>query len=142
MQKSLLKFHVAATAPGCVFRASLNGQEIWSGDPSVSQEITHEFPDTDDTQYLLEFHLDGKRPEHTKINDQGDILEDLLITIKDVSLDGIDIQQLVYEHAEYHHDFNGTREPINDQFFGVMGCNGTIKLEFTTPIYMWLLENM
>jgi hypothetical protein len=23
-----------------------------------------------------------------------------------------------------------------------MGCNGTVSLKFTTPIYMWLLETM
>lgn len=142
MQKSYLKFRVAATAPGCVLAVRLNDTVVWSGDPAVSQEIQHEFPDTDDTKYVLEFQLSGKRPEHTKIDEHGKILEDLLITVDAISLDGIDVQQLIYDHAEYHHDFNGTGDTVNEKFFGTMGCNGRVTLEFSTPIYVWLLENM
>jgi len=44
--------------------------------------------------------------------------------------------------AQYQHDFNGTGNPTIDKFYGEMGCNGTVSLKFTTPIYLWLLENM
>ena len=59
-----------------------------------------------------------------------------------VEFDDIEIDQIVSELAEYHHNFNGTQPAIVDQFYGEMGCNGTLRLEFTTPIYLWLLENM
>mgnify|MGYP003352455181 CR=1 FL=1 len=42
----------------------------------------------------------------------------------------------------YRHDYNGTGQPTEDNFFGVLGCNGTVELRFTTPIYLWLLEHM
>ena len=37
---------------------------------------------------------------------------------------------------------NGTQPEIADNFFGIAGCNGTISFRFSTPIYLWLLENM
>jgi hypothetical protein len=47
------------------------------------------------------------------------------------------------EQAEYHHDCNGTaQQVILDKFYREMGCNGTVSLKFTTPVYLWLLENM
>ena len=49
---------------------------------------------------------------------------------------------MLVEQAVYTHDFNGTQPEIEDTFFGEMGCNGTVSLRFTTPIYLWLLENM
>jgi hypothetical protein len=47
------------------------------------------------------------------------------------------IDQLVYEH-----NANGTGPLVQDKFYGEMGCNGTVTLEFSSPTYLWLLEQM
>jgi hypothetical protein len=86
--------------------------------------------------------MSGKTTEHTQVDDQGNITADAMLTIDTVSIDGVDITQLLNETAEYAHDFNGTQDPIKDKFYGAMGCNGTITLEVTTPFYLWLLEHM
>jgi hypothetical protein len=65
-----------------------------------------------------------------------------MLTISNISIDDIDIDQLLIEKAEYTHDFNGSQDTITDKFYGDMGCNGTVTFEFTTPFYLWLLENM
>jgi hypothetical protein len=44
--------------------------------------------------------------------------------------------------AKYQHDFNGTGKLTTQNFYGELGCNGTVSLKFSTPIYIWLLENM
>jgi hypothetical protein len=49
---------------------------------------------------------------------------------------------MVTEQAVYTHDFNGTQQEIQDEFYSEMGCNGTVSLKFSTPIYLWLLEHM
>jgi hypothetical protein len=64
------------------------------------------------------------------------------VTVSDIRFDGIDCQYLTTNLAEYQHDFNGTGDPTIDKFYGEMGCNGTVSLKFTTPIYLWLLENL
>jgi len=96
----------------------------------------------DDGEHELTFELFGKKPEHTKINKTGDIVEDAMLSILAVEVDDIDINQVAQSHTVYYHDFNGTKSLMQDRFYGSMGCNGQVKLKFTTPFYLWLLENM
>ena len=96
----------------------------------------------DDGEHELIFELFGKKPEHTKINETGDIVEDAMLSISAVEIDDIGIDQIVQSHTVYHHDFNGTKPLTQDRFYGSMGCNGQVKLKFSTPFYLWLLENM
>ena len=84
----------------------------------------------------------GKTPAHTVVDEQGNIVSDAMINISKISVDDIDITQVVHELSVYQHDFNGSQPVIEDKFYGDMGCNGTVRLNFTTPIYLWLLENM
>lgn len=93
-------------------------------------------------EHVLEIVLSGKLPEHTKINDQGDILEDVLANITDICIDGIYLGQVFQEQALYHHDHNGTTAPVQQSFQGVMGCNGCVRLVFESPVYQWLLEHL
>ena len=126
------------------------GFEILLNDKSVfkrehvtdSCQISLDIEDIDAAEQKLQFVMTGKTVEHTKVDDQGNITEDAMLTIGDVLFDDIDINQLLIEQAEYTHDFNGTQNPIKDNFYGNMGCNGTITFEFNTPFYLWLLENM
>ena len=46
------------------------------------------------------------------------------------------------EQAVYTHDFNGTSKATENKFYGELGCNGTVSLKFSTPMYLWLLEHM
>lgn len=95
-----------------------------------------------DAEHTLVFELFGKLPSHTKINESGEILKDALIFIKDLTIDDIDISQVMQDLAVYRHNFNGTSDTIEDVFRNAVGCNGTVSLKFTTPVYLWLLENM
>jgi hypothetical protein len=104
-------------------------------------QIEHEMSDADG-EHELTFELFGKQPEHTKITDTGEIVSDALLEINNITLDGIDLDQMFQSLAVYHHDVNRTQAPADYKFFGSIGCNGTVTLKFTTPIYLWLLENM
>ena len=53
-----------------------------------------------------------------------------------------DIKITFLDKTVYSHDFNGTQSMVNDSFHGRAGCNGTMSLKFSTPMYLWLLENM
>ena len=102
--------------------------------------ISYEFDDSSDVKHLLELELVGKTASDTKINEQGDIIKDCLIKIEHVTLDGIKIDSVF--KTNYSHDFNGDGPVTSEVFHGLMGCNGTVSFEFTSPGYMWLLENM
>jgi len=92
--------------------------------------------------HTIEFELLGKSPEHTIVDDQGNIVKDAVISIRNKKLETIPIDTAFDQRTQYWHDFNGSGEQITDEFFGAMGCNGRTRFEFTTPIYIWMLENL
>ena len=95
-----------------------------------------------DGEHKLQVVLSGKTTDHTKVDEAGNIVKDATLQISNVVIDEIDINQLFLDKCVYTHNFNGTQPEIKDTFHGVAGCNGTISFEFSTPIYLWLLENM
>jgi hypothetical protein len=125
------------------------GMEIWLDDQKLfdqdhidqDYQIEHDIGD-DDGDHELRFVLKHKQSDHTQVDADGNIVSDATITVSDIRFDDIDCQYLTVKLAEYQHDFNGTGNPTIDKFYGELGCNGTVSLKFTTPIYLWLLENM
>ena len=103
----------------------------------VSLEI-----DDDEAEHEFKFVMKHKTQEHTVVDNDGNITKDAMLSIANVTFDNIKLGHLFVEQSVYHHSFNGSQAPIEDQFFGDMGCNGHVSLRFTTPIYLWLLENM
>ena len=108
------------------------------GEPEV---FTYDIVE-DDQEHELFFVMSGKTHEHTKIDEDGNITKDAFLTINDMTFDEIAMEMIVIKSATYAHDFNGTQAPTVTKFYGEMGCNGTVNLKFSTPIYLWLLENM
>lgn len=143
-EKTIFKAHFDTTDPS----ANL-GIEIWLDDVLLNDinpitgpvDFAHNITD-DESAHQLKFVLKNKLPGHTKIDDAGNIISDALVTVKDITFDDINVEQLFSELSDYCHDFNGSGNQIEDKFFGAMGCNGTVTFEFSTPFYLWLLENM
>lgn len=96
----------------------------------------------DDKAHSLVLRLNNKLPAHTKIDSLGNIINDSNIKFSNFKFDDIDISNPFIENAVYKHNFNGTGPDTIGKFFGEMGCNGTVEFKFTTPFYLWLLENM
>lgn len=96
----------------------------------------------DEAEHVLRFVMKNKQPAHTKINADGEIIQDALITIEDICFDDIKLGYIMTKLSKYMHDFNGTGPETQQQFHGEMGCNGTVSLEFSTPIYLWMLEHI
>jgi hypothetical protein len=125
------------------------GLEIWLNQENIFDQthitepilFEHDIND-DDCEYELKFVMKGKLPEHTKINENADIISDSRLSITEVKFDKIALGHKFSELAVYSHDFNGTADLVEEKFYGEMGCNGTLCLKFTTPLYFWLLENM
>ena len=124
------------------------GLEIWLDDQQLfdtnnvnDQQLEWQVIE-DEADHKLRFVMKNKNIEHTKIDEYGKIIQDARITIQNLCFDEIELGQLFIDHAEYTHNFNGTKDIVTDKFYGEMGCNGTVSLKFTTPVYLWLLENM
>ena len=106
-----------------------------------NQFINIDMPDSDG-DHELRLVLKGKTEKHTQIDEQGTIMSDATLTIDNLAFDEIKLGHMFTQLTTYSHDFNGTKELIQDKFYGEMGCNGTVSLKFATPVYLWLLENM
>lgn len=96
----------------------------------------------DEGKHEFKFVMKHKTQEHTVVDDNGNITKDTMLSIANLTFDDIKLGQVFIEQCVYYHSFNGSQAPIEDKFFGDMGCNGYVSLPFTTPIYLWLLENM
>jgi hypothetical protein len=120
----------------------LDDKEIYKNSWVKHQELVEYSFDDNDGEHQLKWVLSGKTDQHTQIDDQGNIIKDALITVTDVAFDDIELGHCFNELAAYQHDFNGHGQSITESFNNHLGCNGTVTLNFTTPIYLWLLENM
>jgi len=125
------------------------GLEVWLDDNKIfnhahvaeTATFSHDFGNQDG-EHELRFVLKNKLRKHTQIDADKNIIKDATISITDILFEDIDVTQIVNDLAEYQHNFNGHGPATTDRFYGEMGCNGTVTLKFTTPIYLWLLENM
>lgn len=125
------------------------GMQVWLNDQLLLNidhvkepvKFCHEISDAD-SDYRLKFTLKNKLPSHTKLDDKNQIVQDACVTVNNMQFDGIPLGQVFFDLTVYEHDFNGTGTLTQDKFYGAMGCNGTVSLKFSTPIYMWLLEHM
>jgi|688.fasta_scaffold58531_5 hypothetical protein len=86
-------------------------------------------------QRLLKNEIASRMYDLTQMSDKS-------ITIENLAFDEIALGHLVTELATYTHNFNGSQDTIQDQFYGSMGCNGIVRIEFSSPVYLWMLENM
>ena len=139
-----LEFDIGTTNADAALgvRVHIDGTVVYDS-PHVTTmyHFSHNISD-EDGEHELSIEFYGKKEEHTVVNEAGEITQDALLTVNNVQIDSIDLDQVAQKLFEYHHDFNGSQAATVDRFYGSMGCNGQLKLQFTTPIYLWLLENM
>ena len=131
------------------------GKSHFSGDVTGSEEkpdvIEFEHELTEGDEYELVIKRSGKTVKQTIVNEKGDILKDQLLHIKSIEIDEIDIGALVFEGVykpEYPEPWStqqrelGNEQPETLKNVTRMGHNGTWTFKFTSPFYMWLLENL
>lgn len=125
------------------------GLEIWLNDTQIynSEWIQNKivfcyYFESDDAEHRLSFVMKNKVPEHTEIDSQGNIVKDAMLVISNLQFDDIALGNSFAELAKYQHNFNGTGQTVVEKCFGPVGCNGTVSMEFSTPVYLWLLENI
>ena len=104
----------------------------------------------DGKSYNLVINRSGKNKRETVVED-GKIVKDQLLHIKSIEIDEIDIGALVYEGVykpEYPEPWAtqqaeaGNKLPETLKNVTQMGHNGTWTFSFSSPFYMWLLENL
>jgi hypothetical protein len=139
-----ISFDLGTTSPtaGLGLEVWLDNNKLYDNIVSFESSIlSFEFEDNE-ADHELRFIMKNKTIEHTKIDEAGNILTDARLTIANVAFDEIKLGYILTEQAVYTHNFNETAPETQQKFYGEIGCNGTVNLRFTTPIYLWLLEHM
>ena len=96
-----------------------------------------------DHQLEISFlHKDSKRD--TLLRD-GNIVNDLMLTVEGVKIDGVDLGILRFQESIYKltqsHMHNGNETAALENVV-TMGYPGTWCLKFQSPFYLWLLERI
>jgi hypothetical protein len=87
---------------------------------------------------VLTYVMKNKTAHHTQIDSNNNIIKDSCLVISNLIIDGFEVGQQLQDFSTYTHTHNGTSDPLQVQFYGVMGCNGTVRMEFYVPVYEWL----
>jgi hypothetical protein len=140
---SLLSFTVACTEPERNFELTvlLDQHTVYRATINTTTPVECVLPQ-DNCQHTLCIAMSGKTPNDTKIDQHGAITQDAVLTFTDFKIAGVDVEQIVYNTATYQHSYNSNSRPVQDRFYGAMGCNGTVTVPFYTPVYNWIVENL
>jgi len=146
METITVKFDLSTSnyseSPDALSFSVVHKDQVLADIASVEGKQTIQFElELEDGDQELQFIMKNKTVEHTQVDDAGNIIADLFLTITDMQIDNIDLDLNFHNNCVYQHDFNGTQDPIEDSFHGTMGCNGTVTFKFAIPFYIWLLEN-
>ena len=124
-------------------------EEITSNkDKPTIIEFEHELEEN--KSYNLIINRLGKDTRQTVVKD-GTIIKDQLLHIKSIEIDKIDIGSLIYEGVykpEYPLQWAtqqaeaGNKLPETIKNSPDLGHNGTWTFTFSSPFYIWLLENL
>jgi len=141
---STLSFFVETNmpAPDIKITIDLDQEILWNNSISNKTKILCNIDDDVERDHVLNIVMSGKTIQDTVLDSNGNILEDKLVLFSNFEIDDINIDQIIDQQAKYQHNFNGTKQDIQDTFYKTMGCNGVVTLKFSTPVYLWLLENM
>lgn len=96
----------------------------------------------DTINHKIYIKLFGKSENDTIVDEFGKIISDKFAILTRISFDSIDVTELYTNgHQCYKHSHNNTTKTLEDEFYGFMGCNGIVTIDFYTPIHKWFLEN-
>jgi hypothetical protein len=110
---------------------------------SQIQTITYDL-DEDPEEHKLLLVMSGKNSTHTRLDDNDQIVSDIFFTINRLEFEQLDMKELFCQgRRSWHtHSFNSSQPEFDDEFYGDIGCNGTVVIPFSTPIYLWLSDNL
>tara|TARA_Y100000114_G_scaffold34531_1_gene30020 strand:- start:2428 stop:2868 length:441 start_codon:yes stop_codon:yes gene_type:complete len=87
--------------------------------------------------HLLTLSVSNKNNRSTVVDEHNNILADSYVKIKKLFIDEIDFGRIML--SESKHVDNNNNITISP---GGVYTNGTWSLNFTTPVYIWLLEKL
>jgi hypothetical protein len=101
-------------------------------------EFSHDLED--DKSHSINIRLENKTLlDVVESEDKTTIIKDMLLNIESISIDDVELGQLMWDKSKFVGD--EPNRPVLSNCVN-LGWNGTYTLEFSCPFYLWLLENM
>jgi len=104
--------------------------------------------DLEEGEHVLKIRLLKKTDRQTLVDDDGKILKDQLLNIKQIEIDEIELDFLYYQLGQFHKQIGKegdapifAPDPETEKYIN-LGWNGEYRLKFSVPTYMWFLENL
>ena len=95
--------------------------------------------DLADGDHKIVIEMYGKIPGDT-VMDGDTIVNDVVLNIDSIAIDEIELDQLLWSNSEYFpKDENAPKSMIECVN---LGWNGRWELNFSSPVYLWFLENL
>lgn len=152
MDTEKLNFKIGLSGTGS---ATSHTFQILIDDKVYIEELTkpettvYEFNcDLSEGEHYLKIKLLDKDNSKVVKDLEGNLIEDFLLNIDSVEIDDIDIDMLKWTHSSYFPVYPENYSDLDQKtIFEVKNCvtlgwNGTWQIALTSPIYIWLLENL
>lgn len=144
METLSIKMSVIANDPaaGLGFAVLIDNKTLWSNCCTSSRYDLDLCCELDDGPHVIEFQLRDKTTDHTVLDADNTVIKDAVISIENLVIENHNLDYIVTQNSQYHHNFNGNGDDTVTNFYGTLGCNGSAKFEFESPFYLWLLEHI
>jgi hypothetical protein len=95
--------------------------------------------DLADGDHKIVIEMYGKIPGDT-VMDGDTIVNDVVLNIDSIAIDEIELDQLLWSNSEYFPKDENAPESMIECVN--LGWNGRWELNFSSPVYLWFLENL
>lgn len=120
--------------------------EIYCNDKKISESVALPTKQTvcinlseDPADHCLRMIMRGKTNQHTVLDSNNEIVDDVWFSVDRLEFEDLDMREIFCQGCKcYTHSFNQNQPSFVDEFYGYIGCNGTIEIKFSTPIFLWL----
>lgn len=120
-------------------RVTIADKTVFEGKVGGSILILEHAELENEGDYQLRIELLDKQPEHTEVDEQGNIVKDSVLKIEKIVIEDIEIQSnLSLDQSKFYYEHSGEQHQLYDS----LGVNGTAVINFSTPFYIWLLETI
>lgn len=133
MNQLILKFNAVECNGWPKIRVLLD-LDIFESYQFTTQQAELTLPiDLFDGEHLLSIEVYGKEHRNTILNSTGDIVNDQLVSLTEMIVDGITLPDYYKWQGIYCDDLGEHPQSLT------WGRNGTWKWEFATPLVTWLI---
>ena len=117
----------------------LNNEQLFVDETGEKHSVEY---DVDLADGDHEFNLTIKNKTNNNVlQEQGETVKDSYISIQRIIVDNIDLQRIMLLNAKFYPDHPDPKAPVLEKLTE-LGYNGQYKFQFTTPLYLWVLEKL